>query len=81
MTLAETQHFVMSANTHSGSEVVNYPWDTWTKLHADDNWWQMVSHEYADLAQLNSPSGYMSGFDDGITNGAEWYIINVGNLP
>ncbi|RLD38660.1 MAG: hypothetical protein DRI74_03230 [Bacteroidetes bacterium] len=78
MTLAETQHFVMSANTHSGSEVVNYPWDTWTKLHADDNWWQMVSHEYADLAQLNSPSGYMSGFDDGITNGAEWYIINGG---
>lgn len=76
--LAETQHFTMSANSHSGVVVVNYPWDTWATRHADDDWWQLVSHEYADLAHLNSPSGYMDGYDDGITNGYDWYPIYGG---
>lgn len=78
MALAEAQNFTMSANTHAGAEVVNYPWDTWATLHADDNWWQFVSHEYADLAQLNSPPGYMDGFNDGISNGYDWYSIDGG---
>lgn len=78
MDLAEAQNFTMSANTHSGSEVVNYPWDTWIRRNADDDWWQMVSHEYADFAQQNSPSGYMAGFDDGISNGYDWYRITGG---
>lgn len=78
MALAEAQHFVMSANTHSGAEVINYPWDTWTTRHADDDWWQLVSQEYADLAQLNSPAGYMDGYNDGITNGFDWYSIDGG---
>lgn len=78
MALAEAQHFTMSANTHAGTEVVNYPWDTWSRLAADDNWWQLVSREYADLAQLNSPPGYMDGFNNGITNGYAWYSIDGG---
>ncbi len=76
--LADEQHFTMSANTHAGVEVVNYPWDTWSRLAADDNWWQLVAHEYADLAQANSPSGYMEGWDDGITNGYDWYSVAGG---
>lgn len=78
MDMADENHFVMSANTHGGSEVVNYPWDTWPTLAADDDWWQFVSHEYADTAQENSPSSYMNGFNDGITNGYQWYSISGG---
>lgn len=78
MDIAENNHFVMAANTHGGAEVVNYPWDTWAQLSADDDWWQFVSHEYADTAQANSPSFYMNGFNDGITNGYDWYSIDGG---
>jgi hypothetical protein len=72
MALAESESFTMAANFHGGAEVVNYPWDTWQARHADDAWWQIVSHEYADNAQASS-SGYMTGFNDGITNGYDWY--------
>ena len=78
MQLAEEQKFNMSANFHSGATVVNYPWDTWSQLAADDNWWQYVSNEWAQTAQANSPSGYMTGFNNGITNGYQWYSISGG---
>jgi hypothetical protein len=78
MDFAENNHFVSSVNIHGGTEVCNYPWDTWQKLAADDNWWQYVCHEYADTAQLYSPAGYMSDYDDGITNGWQWYEVQGG---
>ncbi len=78
MNFAENHHFVSSANTHGGTEVCNYPWDTWAPLHADDQWWQYVCHEYADTAQANSTGGYMSGYNDGITNGYAWYEVDGG---
>lgn len=76
MALAENRSFVMSANFHGGAEVVNYPWDTWPRFAADDNWWKYVSHEYADTCQEYSPSDYFTGFDDGITNGYAWYTTS-----
>jgi hypothetical protein len=78
MNLAQNNHFVSSANIHGGEEVCNYPWDTWSRLSADDDWWQYVCHEYADTAHLHSPAGYMSDFDDGITNGYQWYTVSGG---
>ena len=78
MDFAEDHDFVMSANFHGGAEVINYPWDTWPDLHADDEWYQFISHEYADTAQLHSPAGYMNSFNDGITNGYSWYSISGG---
>ncbi|MCP4709158.1 MAG: hypothetical protein GY869_11080, partial [Planctomycetes bacterium] len=78
MDFADQHSFVMSANFHGGTEVVNYPWDTWPQLAADDEWWQEVCHTYADAAQENSPPGYMDGYDDGITNGYAWYEVNGG---
>lgn len=78
MDFAETRNFVMSANFHGGAEVINYPWDTWSRLHADDSWYCLISHEYADTAHAYSPYGYMSGYNNGITNGYQWYSISGG---
>ena len=78
MNLADSHRFIISANHHGGAEVVNYPWDTWPRRHADDDWFQDICHQYADSAQTYSPSGYMDGFDDGITNGWDWYTITGG---
>jgi hypothetical protein len=78
MNLAETNHFVMSANFHGGTEVVNYPWDTWAALHPDDNWYKFISREYADTVHLHAPSNYMNGYDNGITNGYAWYQVEGG---
>ncbi|MEN8157034.1 MAG: M14 family zinc carboxypeptidase [Bacteroidota bacterium] len=71
------KRFTMSANIHGGAEVVNYPWDHTYDLHADDSWFRFVSREYADEARAVDP-GYMALFEDGITNGAEWYRIYGG---
>jgi PKD repeat protein len=78
MELAEQYQFVMAANFHGGAEVVNYPWDTWARLHADDAWWVMVSREYADSAQFYSPAGYLTDLNNGITNGYAWYSVAGG---
>ena len=82
MNLTDTLHFIMSANMHGGIECVNYPWDSWTSsnnLHADTDWWMLVSHEYADTARFYSPVNYMnpsgSSFNNGVTHGGDWYVI------
>ena len=73
-------NFVLSANFHSGTEVVNYPWDRWKcpRLHADDSWFINISRKYADTVHFYSGPVYMTGFNNGITNGAAWYVINGG---
>lgn len=78
MDFHQRHHIGFSANFHAGAEVVNYPWDTWSRLHADDAWFKRVSRIYADTVHQYAPAGYMSGFDNGITNGAEWYSISGG---
>lgn len=78
MDLAEEVHFNMSSNLHGGVEVANYPWDTWSFEHADDDWWVHVCRQYADTAQANSPSGYFNFLNNGITNGYDWYTVAGG---
>ena len=77
MDFAQNNNFVMGANYHGGAEVMNYPWDNTHTLHADDAWYQLISHEYADLAHQVS-SSYMTDYNNGITNGAAWYMIGGG---
>jgi len=76
--LADTVNFTISANMHGGVEVCNYPWDTWSNITADDNWWRHISHQYADSCQANSGNGYFNYLNDGITNGYDWYEVAGG---
>jgi hypothetical protein len=78
MNFFDQHSFDISANFHGGAEVVNYPWDTWPQRHADDAWFIQISREYADSAQANSPLGYMTDLNNGITNGWDWYTIAGG---
>ncbi len=75
--LAE-KRFALSVNLHSGAEVVNYPWDKWTRLHADDEWFNDISRRYADTVHIYSDPGYMSFLDNGVTRGWEWYTVRGG---
>lgn len=70
--------FVISANFHSGAEVVNYPWDRWERLHADNDWFNDISRKYADTVHANSVIGYMTFLLNGVTNGFDWYPVNGG---
>jgi hypothetical protein len=78
MNFADSSHFVMSMNFHGGAEVFNYPWDTWSKLHADNSWFDFLGREYADTVHLYSPGGYLTFMDNGVTNGYAWYSITGG---
>ena len=73
MKFLRKHQFSLSANLHGGEEVVNYPWDKDSLLHADDNWYRFISREYADEAKAVDPN-YMALFEDGITHGAFWYV-------
>ncbi|XP_036392182.1 carboxypeptidase D [Megalops cyprinoides] len=83
-------HFVLSANLHGGSLVVNYPYDDnaqGVKAYSqspDDAVFKMVSLAYAQgnpLMKAGKPCAeiYPSEFfPDGITNGAGWYNVPGG---
>jgi hypothetical protein len=78
MNFMAAHRFVISANFHGGAEVVNYPWDTWSRLHPDDTWWQQISRRFADTVHVYGPSGYLTDLQNGITNGYAWYRVAGG---
>ena len=69
------RNFVLSANMHTGALVVNYPFDgPNTGVYSgapDDDVFVQISRCYAD-SHPNMESG---GFQNGITNGAQWYAV------
>ncbi|XP_063061672.1 carboxypeptidase D isoform X2 [Engraulis encrasicolus] len=82
--------FVLSANLHGGSLVVNYPYDddpagrTQYSKSPDDEVFKMVARAYSEENVLMHnghpceklyPSEF---FKDGITNGAKWYNVPGG---
>lgn len=81
MNITETSPFIFSVNMHGGAEVVNYPFDgnqehrnVFTPTNEND-FFTWISKEYASLHPLISNSIY---FEDGITNGAQWYVLYGG---
>ncbi|XP_034081543.1 carboxypeptidase D [Gymnodraco acuticeps] len=82
--------FILSANLHGGSLVVNYPYDDDKKGTSeyspspDDKVFQQISRAYSQENPLmhnghpcvtRYPNEY---FEDGITNGAHWYNVPGG---
>ncbi len=81
MDFAEEHNFIMAANFHGGAEVMNYPWDTWYSSqnpHADTDWFEQVCTDYVTTARTVY-SNYMKDVtSDGVTQGADWYMITGG---
>ncbi|WP_353779567.1 M14 family zinc carboxypeptidase [Winogradskyella sp. 3972H.M.0a.05] len=85
MKFEEAHDIVLSANFHGGTELVNYAYDNTYDQHADHDWYEHISVEYATHCQNNSPAGYMTVDEDagtypspGVTNGAAWYVVYGG---
>ncbi len=81
MNFFATHSPVLAANFHGGAIVVNYPYDnnpTGSNVYTacpDDEWYIAASLAYADL---NDSLRNSTEFENGITNGADWYAISGG---
>lgn len=69
--------FVMGANYHTGTLVVNYPWDTVPSPpdYAPDD---AIFYEYSVGYASRNPMIWNGPFANGVTRGWEWYIIRGG---
>ncbi|MFK7781201.1 M14 family zinc carboxypeptidase [Psychroserpens sp.] len=63
MALADAHDFVISANFHGGTELVNYPFDnaySAQHIHSDNDWFEHIGVEYATHCQTDANSGNTS---------------------
>ncbi len=73
--------FQMSANLHGGSEVVNYPWDSYTSTenaHPESDWWQQVGERFVDTLRSYSNNHFRDVVNSGVIVGGDWYVISNG---
>ncbi len=89
MKFEESRNFVLAANFHGGTSLINYPYDNTLTQHADHDYYEYISVEYATNAQNDSDllgnTTYMTIDEDagtypspGVTNGAAWYVVYGG---
>ncbi len=84
MNFVKGKNFTLSANFHTGTVVVNYPWDaledgSTSELIAhncpDSTWYVGLSNTYASN---NIDFSSSKEFNGGIVNGAYWYTVYGG---
>ena len=77
-----SQHnFRLSANLHGGSEVMNYPWDSFTssqQLNEHSEWWKEVCKRFVDTCRLVDSQRFRDVNTRGYINGGDWYVIHNG---
>ena len=89
MNFQASRNFVLVANLHGGTELVNYPFDNTTTQHADHDYYERISVIYATSAQnasdLLGDTTYMTVDEDshiypspGVTNGVQWFLVYGG---
>lgn len=74
-------HFLLSANIHGGSEVMNYPWDSFTSYerpHPAREWWIEVCKRFIDTSRMYSRSHFLDVNYEGYIEGGDWYVISNG---
>lgn len=72
MDFSSEHNFVSGINFHGGMLVINYPWD-YTISPALDN--DLLIDMSLTYSSHNMPMYNSTEFDQGITNGATWYIV------
>lgn len=83
----QERNFTLSANFHSGAEVLNFPWDRgeslWDgRIHADSSWFFRICKRYADTVHnYSSPDSYLTDLFSaqsypGVTRGDDWYEVH-----
>lgn len=75
MSFQAQRQFSLSANFHGGAVCVNYPWDSSYERHPFNNLLIDLSLEYSIL---NNQMYQSHEFENGITNGADWYVLKGG---
>jgi len=73
--------FRMSANLHGGSEVINYPWDSYTSSenpHPESDWWEAVGARFVDTLRTYSNGHFRDVNNAGVIAGGDWYVISNG---
>ncbi len=74
-------NFRLSANLHGGSEVLNYPWDSFTSAqmpHPAADWWRDVCQRFIDTLRTVTNSHFIDVNADGYIAGGDWYVITGG---
>jgi hypothetical protein len=72
ISFSQAHNFAIGINFHGGALVLNYPWDYTYTLSPDND---LVIDMSLTYSMHNSPMYNSDEFDQGITNGAAWYII------
>ncbi len=82
ITYFQAHRFRLSANLHGGSEVLNYPWDSFEsseRLHPSNAWWKKVCKQFIDTLRSNQSEITMTTvLPQGYIVGGDWYVIPNG---
>lgn len=73
--------FRLAANLHGGSEVLNYPWDSFSsqqRRHPAWRWWERVCAKFVDTLRAHSGLAFDEVAGEGYVAGGDWYVIPNG---